>query len=77
VNEVVNGCQRLLGPAKQVDFCLFVRAFNEELAAAREHRELVEAIFWGMRPRQMQDALATTAHGKHQGGSLTSETVSA
>jgi len=77
VNELVDGCQRLLGPAKQVDFSMFVRSFRQEATASRQHRELVEAIFWGMRPRQMQDALATTAHGKHQGGSLTSETVSA
>jgi len=77
VDELVNGCQRLLGPAKQIDLALFVRSFTEEATAARQHRELVEAIFWGMRPKEMQDALATATHGKQQGGSLSNETVSA
>jgi len=60
VQELVDGCQRLLGSAKQVDLAMFIRSFNEEVIAAREHRELVEAVFWGLRP----------SHGNHKGGSI-------
>jgi len=70
VQELIDGCQRLLGAAKQVDLALFVRSFNEEVIAAREHRELVEAVFWGVRPKQLGSNFAMASHGNHQGGSL-------
>jgi voltage-gated sodium channel len=50
VDELIGGCQRLLGPAKQVDFAMFLKFYHEEVKLARQHREFVEAIFWGMKP---------------------------
>jgi len=50
VEELVHGCQRLLGAAKQIDFAMFLKSYNEEVMMARQHREFVEAVFWGMKP---------------------------
>jgi len=68
VQELMDGCQRLLGSAKQVDMAMFIRSFNEEVTAAKEHRELVESVFWGMRPKHME---MVAPHGNHRSGSLT------
>jgi len=50
VDEMIHGCQRLLGAANQVDFAMFLKNYNKEVMLARQHREFVEALFWGMKP---------------------------